>query len=414
MKKTLKISVPIIILVFCYFLFKPVITYNFGREKLQDLSHLQLYINHSKQIKKRADSLLISEFNKLKTPALSVSIGINDTLIWSNTIGYADIDNRIIADSLTKFRIGSTSKALTSIGLGVLIQTKKLKSQSLVKDFVPYASHILSEITLEQVASHTSGIRNYGTCFCFPIWEYYNNHEYNSIEESIAVFNNDELLFEPSTDFSYSSYNYTLLSGMMEKASEQKFLPFMQEKVFHPLYMNQTKADKKNQNKENTAKFYEIDNGEVKESYEVNNSVKWAGGGFLSTTNDLVKLGNAVLNYRLLDSITTVKLFEPVKLNSGKINSQNYGMGWRNDLNKDILKDGQNVNIIHHGGVAMGSSAMLILLPEYNLTVAVTMNRNATSEETKNIFFSLPHKLASLFIPVSKQNDMGLINENNF
>jgi len=384
-------------------LFKPVITYNFGREKLQDLSHLQPNINHSKKIEKQADSLVISEFIKLKTPALSASIGINNTLIWSNTIGYADINNQIIADSLTKFRIGSTSKALTSIGLGILIQSKKLKPQSLVKNFVPYASHILSEITLEQVASHTSGIRNYGTCFCFPIWEYYNNHEYNSIEESIAVFNNDELLFEPSTDFSYSSYNYTLLSGMMEKASEQKFLPFMQEKVFQPLYMTQTKADKKDQNKENTAKFYEIDNREIKESYEVNNSVKWAGGGFLSSTNDLVKFGNAVLNYKLIDSITTAKLFEPVKLNSGQINGQNYGMGWRNDMYENIHKDGHKVNIIHHGGTAMGSTAMLILLPEYNLTVAVTMNRNASSKETKNIFFSLPHKLARLFIPISKK-----------
>ena len=291
---------------------------------------------------------------------------------------------------------------MTSIGLGVLIQSKKLKPQSLVKDFIPYASPILSEITLEQVASHTSGIRNYDTCFCFPIWEYYNNHEYNSIEESIAVFNNDELLFAPSTDFSYSSYNYTLLSGMMETASEKKFLPFMQEKVFQPLYMTQTKADKQNQNKENTAKFYEVSNEEVKESYEVNNSLTWAGGGFLSTPNDLVKLGNAVLNYRLLDSLTTAKLFEPVKLNSGKINNQNYGMGWRNDMYKTIHKDGRNVNIIHHGGVAMGSTAMLILIPEYNLTVAVIMNRNASTKETKNLFFSLPHKLASLFINSDK------------
>ena len=83
----------------------------------------------------------------------------------------------------------------------------------------------------------------------------------------------------------------------------------MQEKVFQPLSMSQTKADRKNKNKDNIATFYEVENGEIKESYEVNNSAKWAGGGFLSTTNDLVKLGNAVLNYKLLDSLTTAKLF---------------------------------------------------------------------------------------------------------
>ncbi|MEE9364500.1 MAG: serine hydrolase domain-containing protein [Cellulophaga sp.] len=402
MKKTIISVVVALIIILCYFLFEPIVIYNFGKEKLQDLSHLQPNIKHSKHVKKQADSLLKSEFNKLKTPALSASIGINDTLIWSNTIGYSDIDNRIIADSLTKFRIGSTSKALTSVGLGLLIQNKKLETQSLVRDFVPYASNKLSELTLRQIASHTSGIRNYGTCYCFPIWEYYNNHEYNSIEESVVVFNDDELLFEPSTNFSYSSYNYTLLSAMIETASGKKFLPFMQEKVFKPLNMNNTKADRKNQNKGNITKFYEIENGKIKESYEINNSVKWAGGGFLSTPNDLVKLGNVVLNYRLLDSLTTAKLFDPVKLNSGQVNSDNYGMGWRNDMYKNIHKDGHDVNIIHHGGVAMGSTAMLILLPEYNLTVAVTMNRNASTQETKNLFFSLPHKLASLFINSNK------------
>lgn len=388
------------ILVLCFFLFKPVITYNIGREKLEDLSHLQPNINHSKLIHKQADSLLISEFHSLKTPALSASIGINDTLIWSNTIGYADIDKGIIAGSTTKFRIGSTSKALTSIGLGILIKNEKLNTQSLVKDFVPYASNNLSKLSLQQVASHTSGVRGYGTCCCFPIWEYYDTHEYNSIKESIAVFNNDELLFEPGNDFSYSSYNYTILSAMMEKASEKKFLPFMQEKVFQPLNMTQTTADKKN--KSSTATFYDINGEKIKESYEVNNSVKWAGGGFLSTTNDLVKLGNSILNYRLLDSITTATLFEPVKLNSGQINRENYGLGWRNDLYENIHKDGHKVTIIHHGGVAMGSTAMLILLPEYNLTVAVTMNRNASTKETKDMFFSLPHKLARLFVNASE------------
>ncbi len=126
MKKIIIAVVVALIIILCYFLFKPIVIYNFGREKLGDFSHLQPNIKHSKQIKRQADSLLISEFNKLKTPALSASIGINDTLIWSNIIGYADIDNRIIADSLTKFRIGSTSKALTSIGLGVLFRLKNL------------------------------------------------------------------------------------------------------------------------------------------------------------------------------------------------------------------------------------------------------------------------------------------------
>ncbi|MEB2786600.1 serine hydrolase domain-containing protein [Algoriphagus persicinus] len=398
MKKLLKISVPIILFVLCYFWFEPILLHNFGRKKLTDLSNLQPKINHSDPIKKQADKILKSEFDHLNTPALSVSIGIDNVLIWSNTIGYADVENLISADSLTKFRIGSTSKTFTSVGLGVLIQRKELQPQSLVEDFVPYASSGLSKLTLEQLASHTSGIRNYETCLCFPIWEYYSNDDYNSIEESISVFNNDNLLFEPGTDFGYSTYNYTLLSGMIEGASGQDFVSFMKENVFQSLQMIQTQADNMGENIENTSKFYELENGEIKEAYATNSSNKWAGGGFLSTTNDLVKFGNAVINYRLLDSTTTQLLFKPVTLVNGEVNEQNYGLGWRNDVIENIFEDKRSVNTIHHGGTAMGSTAMLILLPEYNTTVAVTMNKNGKSADLLDVAY----KIAELFITSKK------------
>ncbi|MGK2861082.1 MAG: serine hydrolase domain-containing protein [Chitinophagaceae bacterium] len=394
MKKLLKISIPTILLIMCYFLFEPIAIHNFGREKLPELNNLQPKIDHYEPLKKQADNILKSEFDLLKTPSLSVSIGKNDKLIWSNTIGYEDVENQIKADSLTKYRIGSTSKTLTSVGLGVLLQSKKLQPQSLVKDFVSYTSNGLSKLTLQQLASHTSGIRNYETCLCFPIWEFYSNDEYNSIEESVSVFKKDNLLFDPGTDFGYSTYNYTLLSGMMEGASGHDFLRFMQENVFQPLKMIQTQADKKNEDIDNTSKFYDIENGNIKEAYATNSSNKWAGGGFLSTTNDLVKFGNAVINHQLLDSVTTTLLLKPVTLVDGNVNEQNYGLGWRNDVKENIFKDNRSVNIIHHGGTAMGSTAMLILLPEYNTTVAVTMNKNGKSTD----LFDVAYKIAELFI----------------
>lgn len=398
MKRIIILSVFVILSIVSFFLFEPVATYYFGREEFTDLSSLQPKINHQTPIDKQADKILKAEFNTLKTPALSVSINIDNKLIWSNTIGYADIENKIIADSLTKFRIGSVSKSLTSIGLGVLIQNNKIKTESLVKDFIPYANDPLSNLTVKQLASHTSGIRNYGSCFCFPIWEFYDNNQYKTIEESIAIFNNDKLLFQPGTSFNYSTYNYTLLSAMMEKAAKKEFLLFMQQTIFQPFKMNQTAVDEKGKYESHKAKFYDVEDGNSSESYPINNSGKWAGGGFLSTTNDLVKFGSAVLNHKVLDTTNTRKLFTPVKLNSGLVNEQNYGLGWRNEINETIFKDKRKTNIIYHGGSAVGSTAMLILFPEYNATVAVTINRSGNSSE----LFDIAYKIADLFINVRK------------
>jgi CubicO group peptidase (beta-lactamase class C family) len=393
-KKLIKIALPIFVLILSYFLFEPVVLYNFGRSSFPDLTKLNPKIESINSTSKKVDKILKNAYFKLQTPALSVAIGIDNKIKYSNTIGFADINNKILADSLTKFRIGSTSKAITSAGLGVLIENKRLNLTSIVKTYVSYASEELSEITLEQLASHTSGIRNYSNCLCFPIWEYYNNDQYNSVKESIDIFNNDPLLFTSGTAFSYSSYNYTLLSAIIEGATNKDFLIFMQESVFDPLDLKHTIADKQYLTSKNIAKFYTIENDNYKEAYKINNSHKWAGGGFLSTPTDLVKFGNAMLNNTLLDSTTTDLLFTPLKLKNGKVNKQNYAIGWRNNISKNVFKEKRKTRVIHHGGTALGSTALLILLPEYNTSVAITMNRNGKTPD----LFKLAYELAELYI----------------
>ena len=319
---------------------------------------------------------------------------MNYSLIWSISIGYADVEKKFLADSKTKYRIGSISKSLTSVGLGLLFESKTLKPNSIVENHVPYANSKLSKLTIKELASHTSGIRNYGSCLCFPIWEFYDNDPYNSIKESISIFNNDDLIFEPSIDFNYSTYNYTLLSGIIEGATGLDYLEFMKTNVFEPLELTETIPDNAVNKSNNIAEFYDIVDNKINEAYKTNSSNKWAGGGFLSTPIDLVKFGNGVLNQELINSATTKLLFEPVQLKNGKVNEQNYGLGWRNDIRKDVIKDNRKIRIIHHGGTASGSLAMLILLPEYNTSIAVAMNRSGSSSE----LFDITFKIAELFI----------------
>ncbi|WP_136481260.1 serine hydrolase domain-containing protein [Cognatitamlana onchidii] len=398
MKKLFKVLIPIGVLILCYFLFEPIFLYNFGRTEMSNLNDVQPKTLHTELLNKQADKILKAEFTKLKTPSLSIAIGMNDSLIWANSIGYSDIKNSIFASQQTKYRIGSISKTLTSIGLGVLLQTNVLKKNSKVKEFVPYVNEKLSNLTVEQLASHTSGIRNYSTCLCLPIWEFYDNDKYSSIKESISIFNNDKLLFEPGSDFSYSTYNYNLLSAMMEGATKTNFLEFMQNKVFDPLGLLRTVPGGITESDDNTAKFYDIENGKIKEAYKTSSSGKYAGGGFLSTPSDLVKFGNAVLNNKLIDTKTTETLFQPVILNNGHVNEQNYSLGWRNDISTNVFIDNREVRIVHHGGTSMGSTAMLILLPEYNVSLAVAMNRNGKSTE----LFDITYKIADLFLKDEK------------
>lgn len=167
-----------------------------------------------------------------------------------------------------------------------------------------------------------------------------------------------------------------------------------------PLGLSRTVADR-SKNATNRADFYEVHSGTARLSYPVNNSNKWAGGGFLSTPSDLVKFGNAVLHYELLDSTTTNLLFTPILLANGEVNEQNYGLGWRNHVSTNIIQDHREVRMYHHGGSAAGGIAMLILLPEYNVTVAATLNRSGSSSD----LFKVVYRIAELFILDREMNE---------
>src|SRR5690606_21300072 len=207
MKKVAIIASILATVILSYFLFEPVFTYWLSRTKSPDLQALLPTITHDDPVSKKADELLIEEFQGLKSPSLSVSIGIDDSVVWSNSIGYSDVENKRLVDSTTKYRIGSVSKTIASIGLGLLFQSKALNPNSVAGDYVPYVTEDLTNLTVKELASHTSGIRNYGTCMCLPLWEYYDNDHYSSVEESVSIFADDELLFAPGKAFSYSSYN---------------------------------------------------------------------------------------------------------------------------------------------------------------------------------------------------------------
>lgn len=393
MKKYIKTcSIFTLSLVLAYYLFEPIFLYNIGWKNKPNTSNIQPVQTHNDLILNKADSILKAIYTKLDAPAVSIAVGQNNKVIWSNVIGYQDIENKTLADLTTKFRIGSTSKAVTSLGIGVLLQNNKLNLDHQVKQFVSYAKDPLKDLTLKQLASHTSGIRNYGACLCFPIWEYYNNDSYSSVEESVSLFKNDELLFTPGDNFSYSSYNFTLLSAMIEEASGKPFPKFMKESVFEPLHATFI-VEETSETIKDAAEFYDVTNQKYKKVYPVNNSNKWAGGGFLASPTDLIKLGNAFLNNELFDKNTTDLLTAPVMLNNSKVNEQNYAIGWRNDA-KDIFNNGTTIRVWHHGGIANGSISLLALFPEHNLSISMLANKNGSSSD----LFENVYAIAKIFI----------------
>lgn len=69
-----------------------------------------------------AQSYLKTIPEKINVPSFSVAIGINGNIIWSEAIGFQNIEKNTIANPNTIYRIGSTSKAVTSTLIAKLYQ----------------------------------------------------------------------------------------------------------------------------------------------------------------------------------------------------------------------------------------------------------------------------------------------------
>jgi len=320
-----------------------------------------------------------------KVPGISITVSKNKKIVWSEGFGYSDLKGKESVDpAKTLFRIGSVSKSVTSIGLGVLMQEGKINIDTTIYFYLPDFPRKRWDFTTRQVAGHLAGIRHYRGD------EFLNNYHYADITEGLSIFKDDSLLFMPGTDYSYSTYGWNLVSAIMEKASGMDFLNFMQKKVFDAMHLKDLQPE--SSDLPNLTKFYQRnDEGDVELAPEVDNSYKWAGGGFVSTSEDLVKFANEVFfdPKFLQDEILNELTQSQVKADGEKTN---YGMGWVN------REDEKGYHFIGHSGGSVGGITMLIIYPEKNIVVAMVSN-------SSNVRYnSVYNKIAWLWMEAENAN----------
>jgi serine beta-lactamase-like protein LACTB len=294
-------------------------------------------------------------------PGLSIAVAVDGRIVYSEGFGYADLEQRVAAWPTTKFRIGSVSKSLTAVGLVQLVEQGKIDLDAPIQKYVPAFPDKGALITTRMVAGHLAGIRHYKDD------EFTISKHYNNVAEGLKIFADDPLVSPPGKEFHYSSYGFNLVSAAMESASGENFLPYMHEHVFAPLGLRNTLEDQPAEIIAERARFYDKPKDQPEENAPyVDNSYKWAGGGFLSTSEDLARFGSALLQPGFLKPESLRLLFTSQKTTDGK--ETGYGMGWF------VGKSKSGQRIFHHSGGSVGGSSQLILYPDTHVVVAMICN----------------------------------------
>lgn len=303
-------------------------------------------------------------------PGVSVAVGVGGDLVWAEGFGWADLETRVPVTPKHRFRIGTASTVLTSAAVGLLLEKHRLELDQPIQTYVPELPKKPWPVTLRQVMGHVAGIRSDGG----DEGPLLSEHCERPVE-GLHVFADRELLFEPGTQYRYSRYGWILVSAAVEAAAGKPFLAFMQEQIFDPLGMSDTRAESATKPIPDRATFY-FPRFAADPRYgpdpmrEIDLSCYAGASVFLSTPSDLVRFGMAIDRGTLLQPGTVQSLQTSLRLPSGQ--ETGYGLGW--DL-ETVAWAGEHIQVAGHDGDVLGGMvASLMTVPERHLVVAVMSN----------------------------------------
>lgn len=255
-------------------------------------------------------------------------------IILNKGYGMAIRSENIPNTSETVFSTGSITKQFTAAGIMKLEMMGKLKTEDPITKYFDGVPEDKKGITLHNLLTHTSGvIDTTGPDFVVA-----------PRDKTMKKILEAPLRHKPGKQFAYSNAGYSMLAAVIEKVSGQPYEEFLNKNIFTPAGMKFTGYRLPEWDKKVVAHWYrgEKDNGTpLEKPYPYWHYL--GNGGILSTTEDMFRWHQALLEDDVLSAEAKKKMFTPF-LNE-------YGYGW------DIIQREMGTLIQHDGGSTLGCSA---------------------------------------------------------
>jgi len=309
-------------------------------------------------------------------PGLSVAVALKGKIRFSGGVGFAELDNQIPSTGRTVHNIASISKTHAAVAIMQLVEQGKVDLDAPIQSYVPYFPRKRWPITVRHILTHTSGIRHYRNND-FGTQRVKEKIHYDSLQAAIEIFKDDTLLFKPGDYYLYSSYASNLMQGIIEGLTGMGFEEYLRKYVWEPAGMLSTAFDVPERIVHNRGKGYSRNKQGILTNIQYANvSYKYAGGGIISTSEDLVRFGIALNNGTLLKPETlrmmyTVQVDPVMRFNPrGEPEKQNH----KQALSWPIRTDAQGRDFPSHTGTVKGCRSYLLNYPEEDLVVALIAN----------------------------------------
>lgn len=306
------------------------------------------------------EAFVHEQMNRDRTPGLTIGY-IHKGDMWVKGFGFSDLENQVPAKEISAYRLASVTKTMTAVAVLKLVEAGKINLDAEVQTYVPSFPRKPWPVTVRQLLGHLGGISHYKNYdleghFKFPM----------DTEASLAVFKDFDLVAEPGTHYTYSSYGYNLLGAVIEGASGESYGAFLRHNIWLPAGMLATRMDSADALIPNRVRGYRLSaSGDLINSEFVDISSRFAAGGTRSTVPDMLRFAQSLMQGDLLTDASRTLMWTSMKTTNGVFTD--YGMGWS-------ITDVNGRFAVAHGGAQAETRTYLIAFPNDQLAIAVACN----------------------------------------
>jgi CubicO group peptidase (beta-lactamase class C family) len=292
----------------------------------------------------------------------AVLVAWSGGILMQEACGEASLRYHVKNNVDTRFNLGSMNKMFTAVAVMQLVEAGKISlSDRLSKyaddSWMPNA--ISSQITIEELLTHTSGLGS----FFDDGFDKTARDLYRELDDYKPLIRSETLAFSPGSKYQYSDTGMFMLGVVIEKASGVNYFDYIRQHIYAPAGMTATDCYPMNEPVENLAMGY---------GYYSKGPYHWrentfdhvfrggpAGGGF-STVGDLFRFAMALQEGNLVSTASLRMLWTDHPPN-------NYGAGFE----VSTTPAGKAVG---HTGFYSGISSRLSIFLDTRYVVAVLSN----------------------------------------
>ena len=297
------------------------------------------------------------------TPGCAVGVSQAGRLVFSKAYGSADLEHHIPNTLDTVFEAGSVSKQFTAMAILMLAREGRLSLDDPARKYVPEMPDYPGPVTIREMLTHTSGLRDWGEIALFEGWPR-TTRVYDDADVLNIVSRQSELNFTPGTHWSYSNTGYNLAEIIVSRVSGMSLAEYTRQHIFLPLGMTHTTwRDDYTRVVPNRAVAYARTADGFRAAMPFENT--YGHAGLLTTVGDLLKWNEHLSSPGAADAPLVEAQRQMAVLSNGR--PTDYGDGV-------FLHRFKGAPEIAHTGSTAGYRAFLARYPGVGLSIAMLCN----------------------------------------